>query len=83
MTFKQALQKANSVKKNEYVLKNVLDMGDFWAFYFEDPTPIDEDYVSYPGEPFITINKHTGMVGEFTPAQDFDLFFKAKPIDFK
>ena len=83
MTFEQALQKAHSIKNEGYVLKSVLDMGEFWAFYFEDPTPINEDNVSYPGEPFITINKHTGTVGEFTPAQDFELFFKAKRIEIK
>ena len=83
MTYEQALQKAHSIKAKGYELKSVLDMGEFWAFYFEDPTPIDEEDPSFPGEPFITINKHTGTFGEFTPAQDFDLFFKAKRIEIK
>lgn len=80
MTIEKALQKAHSVKREGYSLKSVLDMGEFWAFYFEDPTLIDEDDVSYPGEPYITINKQTGTVGEFLPIQDLVLYGKAKPI---
>lgn len=83
MTFEQALQKAHTLKREGYVLGSILDMGEFWAFNFYDPTPIDADDISYPGEPFITINKHTGANGAFTPAHDFDLFFKAKRIEIK
>ena len=81
MTYEQALQKAHSIKTQGYVLKSVLDMGEVWAFYFEDPTTIDEEDPSYPGEPFITINKLTGINGTFFPVQNLQLFSKAESIE--
>ena len=76
MTFEQALQKAHK-KYKEYECLSALDMGEFWAFHFDDKIEL------HYGRGYITVNKTTGDLGDFNPVQNLELFNKAKRIDIK
>ena len=78
MTFEQALQKAHVRYPNDVCL-SALDMGDVWAFHFDD---IDESKRGY-GRGYVTINKTNGDVGQFSPVLDLEAFSKAKRINIK
>jgi len=68
--------KSDRAKKGLTRLNSCRDYGEFWGFYFIDPT----EKPGIDGRADITVNKNTGDIRFFNPIMDFDLFENAIPI---
>lgn len=66
-------------KTTTRVAKACREFPEFYAFFMVEKEHFDEDYVGG----FDTVNKTTGKIDAFSPVEDFDAYFKSKPIDIK
>ena len=74
------VQEAYEIVKDKYqgmVAVDCLEFPDFYAFGLTEKGREDEPV----GGGYVTVNKQSGVLGGFSPTQDFDAFFAAKPID--
>jgi len=76
ITYEQALAKAHNTRPDT-VLDQAYDLDDVWAFMFAPDTGEE-----LTGEPFITVNKETGELGDLTipPLENLFRLQKGKKI---